>query len=68
MALAKIPDQMETAPITYGPNAEVEQEITEETVLREVRYKNKQLLSISVQNRENVIVKLCYYASYCLTI
>lgn len=36
MALAKIPDQMETAPIQYGPNADVNQEITEETTLREV--------------------------------
>lgn len=40
MALAKIPDQMETAPVTYGPDAEVQQEITEETTLREVQHIN----------------------------
>lgn len=36
MELAKIPDKMEPTPITYGENAEVDSEITEETTLKEV--------------------------------
>lgn len=39
MALAKIPTEMQATEIAYGPNADVNTEITEETTLKEVNYK-----------------------------
>lgn len=36
MALAKIPTEMQPTQITYGPDADVNTEITEETTLKEV--------------------------------
>lgn len=37
MALAKIPTEMQPTELAYGPNADVNTEITEETTLKEVK-------------------------------